>query len=674
MVQVLLFHAWSIGSPIGIDSFIMVSAFLMTSSFVRRSEAGRMPFFGERWANTFKRLLPPLVVVILATLAATFAFLPMTRWRETIVQAFASLTYWENWRLVHVAADYYADDHALASPFQHLWSMSMQGQVFILWPLIMTGCVLVSRRMSLKIRSVVLVAFAVLAGVSLLWLILAGPVDGSIYFDTRARIWQFAFGSAIAAAAPWLKLPPAWARAASSLGLIVLITFCLVSIGSYPGPMAIIPMLSVSAILLYAHVDPSRGVGHALSRRPLPAIGDISYAVYLIHWPIFVFYLAAVERERLGFAEGIVLIAASLALAWVLTALVDKLIQSWAWANASTQRKYAVAGLSLLIGLLPVGAAWAYMKAIGNAQAAAEEVFEVEGGIPLRGPGSDNHPGARALFDDSLQLPFTLGPIPGEATTTNGWAAFGESCRPWVTQNVPIGTNGSCSSWGDPDEAEVTVLVAGNSHAQQLILPMIEPMVSGRGWSGDAIFRGCLFTDPAELEGDCMEIAQSIFEYTENVLVPDYVFVTVTRTREDDGGEALVPGIETLIRRLTDQDITVIGVRDNPRSDVNLFECSRERDPEKLFDGCILEQDTILSSRDLVAGLHDIPGFHYVDMTDALCIDGECPTIIGNMFVYMDTNHLNAVYATTMAPYFVERFDDAIGGVVKAEADTAIDS
>ena len=61
-------------------------------------------------------------------------------------------------------------------------------------------------------------------------------------------------------------------------------------------------------------------------------------------------------------------------------------------------------------------------------------------------------------------------------------------------------------------------------------------------------------------------------------------------------------------------------------------------------------------------------------MTDALCIDGECPTIIGNMFVYMDTNHLNAVYATTMAPYFVERFDDAIGGVVKAEADTAIDS
>ena len=54
MAQVLLFHAWDVGSPIGVDAFIMVSAYLMTSSFVRRSENGKMPFFIERWGNTFR--------------------------------------------------------------------------------------------------------------------------------------------------------------------------------------------------------------------------------------------------------------------------------------------------------------------------------------------------------------------------------------------------------------------------------------------------------------------------------------------------------------------------------------------------------------------------------------------------------------------------------------------
>lgn len=89
MLQVLFYHAWTIGSPIGVDSFIMISAFLMTSSFVRRSERGAMPNFLERWAHTFKRLLPPLTLVILTTLGAVFFLFSATRWKEMVTQAFA---------------------------------------------------------------------------------------------------------------------------------------------------------------------------------------------------------------------------------------------------------------------------------------------------------------------------------------------------------------------------------------------------------------------------------------------------------------------------------------------------------------------------------------------------------------------------------------------------------
>ncbi|WP_420812737.1 hypothetical protein, partial [Propionibacterium ruminifibrarum] len=95
--------AWTVGSPIGVDAFIMISAYLMTSSFVRRTERGRMPFFAERWVNTFKRLLPPLVATVLVTVAVSMVVLPRTRWGELITQGIASVTYWQNWRLAVVS-------------------------------------------------------------------------------------------------------------------------------------------------------------------------------------------------------------------------------------------------------------------------------------------------------------------------------------------------------------------------------------------------------------------------------------------------------------------------------------------------------------------------------------------------------------------------------------------
>ena len=188
MIQVLGFHAWRIGSPIGVDAFIMISAYLMTGAFVRRAEAGRTPWVIERWLRTFKRLMPPLVVTVLITVAASLLILPRNRWIEVLVQGAASVTYWQNWRLAAVSADYFADNHAVSSPLQHLWSMSMQGQVFLLWPVLMAVCAGLASRMHLSVRRVVAVAFAVLAAVSLIWLMTSAPANGSVYFDTRARI------------------------------------------------------------------------------------------------------------------------------------------------------------------------------------------------------------------------------------------------------------------------------------------------------------------------------------------------------------------------------------------------------------------------------------------------------------------------------------------------------
>lgn len=683
MAQVLLFHAWTIGSPIGVDSFIMISAYLMTSSFLRRSENGKMPRFLERWGNTFKRLLPPLVVTVLVTLGASLMILPVDRWKETTVQAFASITYWENWRLVEVAANYYANDSALSSPLQHLWSMSMQGQIFLLWPLLMTLCVLAARRMNMSIRGTVAVAFGVLTVASLVWLLVFAPSDGSVYFDTRARIWEFAFGSMVAAVAPWLRLPKRYAPFIVTTAFVTLVVYCVVSIGTYPGPMAIVPMASVSALLLYLPDTSETLVALVLGSAPLVALGNISYAVYLVHWPIFVLYLVDVNRPSLGFVEGIALIALSIAVAWVLTALVDDPLGKLPWANASTIHKYIVVVVSLLVGVVPVALVYGW---IGRQEALAADVAgfsavedsanttegsvdleEVLHAIPLTGPGSDGYPGARVLLGNA-SVPLGVDPIPSPFTRKE-WAVFPEECSSWVKSNFDFGKNSFCNRYAGSSSATERALIVGNSHAQQLFVPQIQPILMGLDWSAEAILKGaCTFGWPAAYEGECVEHNQKVLDYIA-FDPPDYVFLVATKTTTDSPGEQLVPGVVELAEVLTEQGIQVIALRDNPRSEQNLYECSQDVATEAPWGGCLLPRNQHLAEDDIMLPLSEVGGVHVIDMSDAFCVEGMCPTIIGNVYVYLDDNHVTVPYSKTIAPYFSERVLSSLGMLLSPSED-----
>lgn len=650
MVQVLLFHAWHVGSPIGVDAFIMISAFLMASSFIRRSEVGRMPFFLERWANTFKRLLPPLVVVVLGTLVASYQFLPQWRWREILTQALASVTYWQNWRLVEVSADYYAGDHSSASPLQHLWSMSMQGQVFLLWPLLMTACVLLARALRLRIRPVAFVAFMALTASSLLWLLLASPGGDGVYFDTRARIWEFAFGSAMAVAGVWLRARIPASRILGWVGLGVLVLYSLVSIGTYPGPMAAVPMLAVSLVLLFPASGARGGVASFLSWRPLVALGDISYAVYLIHWPVFVIFLNVTGRERLGVFEGLLLIVASLAAAWLLTKLVDDPVRNWAWANRTAPRKFLVVLVSLAVAVVPIMGATTYLDRARQASMIAES-----------GIGSDDFPGARVLLGDA-PLGFTHEVAPDPLTLDAEWASFPDTCDPRGVELFDVEErNSSCGVLGDPASAAARVLIAGDSHTEQVILPQVEPLLTFWNWSGEAVLQGaCSWGMPEAYEDGCAQRNADLLTYVDETQ-PDYVFLIVTAAAADSPEETLRPGVEELIRHLTERGIEVIGVRDNIRSEENLYECSADRELDEPYGGCLLQRARFLPDHDPAEELQDIDGFHLIDMTDAYCTDEVCPTIIGNVFVYMDANHLTKAYSSTVAPFFAARVEEALG-------------
>ncbi|MEV8143918.1 acyltransferase [Specibacter sp. NPDC078709] len=136
VLMVVTYHVWFGRISGGVDIFLLISSFLLTGQFTRKLESGRAPELFKYWSHLFKRLLPMIVLTLLATLIGVYLLLPQTVWISMFGQTWASLLYYQNWCLAAESVDYYATDHSAASPLQHLWSPSIQGQIFILWPLI----------------------------------------------------------------------------------------------------------------------------------------------------------------------------------------------------------------------------------------------------------------------------------------------------------------------------------------------------------------------------------------------------------------------------------------------------------------------------------------------------------------------------------------------------------
>jgi len=496
----------------------------------------------------------------------------------------------------------------------------------------------------------VAVAFTALAAVSLAWLMTSAPADGSVYFDTRARIWEFALGSAIAAAAPALRPRSAWIRwLVSWLGLGTLLLFCLVSIGTYPGPMAAVPMSAVAAILLCG-TEPKLGtVSRLLSWRPLVALGDRSYAVYLLHWPLFVLYLTATQQQTFDLQTGAVLILASLVAAAAMTRCVDRPAQVFPRSGRRLGVQAAMVTVSLVAGGIPLGVAGgaiAYQRHMEISQ-------QVQAGI------DPDHPGALAVLNGQAS-DWTKPPVPGPLSVTTEWATLaGVKCADDLAARIDS-ENSSCRRLPAVSDTALKAVVVGDSHAAQNIIPTVRLLHETDDWDITAYLKGgCAFGLPEYYKDSCRERNDVVLEQLERN-PPDVVVLQTTETSKDSSIELLRPGIKKLVEQLTEEGITVIGFRDNPRSEKSLYECANAVGPQTLVGGCVFPKENAMAAEDPAKFLEENPLFHQIDASDMLCPDGVCGTIIGDVFVYMDDNHISSTYSRTMAPELAARIEGAM--------------
>ncbi len=208
VLLVVVYHVWLDRVSGGVDVFFVISGFLITGQLYRASMRGRIEF-RRMWGRMLTRLLPAALTVLAVVMAVAVVVLPEHRWMQTAREVVASALFFENWQLVANSADYFAQ-HSSASVFQHFWSLAIQGQFYLVWPLLVALVVLVARRAGRTLRRSLVVALAVVFALSLAYSIwLTASNQPLAYFHSATRVWEFALGGLTALVIDEVRVPRA---------------------------------------------------------------------------------------------------------------------------------------------------------------------------------------------------------------------------------------------------------------------------------------------------------------------------------------------------------------------------------------------------------------------------------------------------------------------------------
>ncbi len=278
VIAVVLFHTWTAtftGGFIGVDVFFVISGFLITSLLLGEHDArGRidLPAF---WGRRVRRLVPAVVVLIVVCSLVAHAIGQGSA--LGFVDALGALTWTQNWVIIHVGGTTWALHHSITL-FDHLWSLAVEEQFYLVWPIVLVGLLRVIPRRWMRIAAVL-----VLIALSATSMGLAGATVG--YFRSDARAFELLGGAVLAM---WGWRPTARAAgvlAVMGLGLIVVITFTSSPTDGWLYPWGLLASTIVFAGLVAATTRPPRWMSAVLGR-PAQAIGRVSYGIYLWHIPV----------------------------------------------------------------------------------------------------------------------------------------------------------------------------------------------------------------------------------------------------------------------------------------------------------------------------------------------------------------------------------------------------
>ncbi|WP_347756269.1 acyltransferase family protein [Agrococcus sp. ProA11] len=637
LLMVAAFHIWFGRVSGGVDVFLLVSAYLLTRSLVSAAEQGRGVSLVRYILRKFARLLPAAAAATLLSLAGALLVLSQRSWEDLAQQALAAITYTMNFWLQGNAVDYLAQARSTASVFQHFWSLSVQGQMFILWPIVH---VLVALLFRARVRQALLIVFLVIGLASFAWSVISVAQDQRLaYFDTWGRLWEFAAGSVFALIAPSLRLSTRVKQWMGWVGLAaVLATGWLLPVESaFPGVAALWPVLAAGLVLVAADSPRQPGDhGNALLRHPvLEQSGKYMYALYLTHWPALVLFAAATGIERPNPLQGLGIIAVSAVASVLIYHFVEHPVARFTRTGRTVAlRQIAAIVVSIALVLASVVAVRVQLDRAADAQAGALSGLD----LTVMGANADPDREFASVY-------------PGEALTASFAKEPGQPCADDDPYNAGI-----CRDWGQLESPERSIVIVGSSHSTAMSPMLMETVEQHPTWHVRTFTSpGCYFHWPAENAwpddvGGCSNTWKVANAYILD-RSPDMVF-TIASLTHTDGTEDLFGGsFPAWVEYLHERTGTlVVGLRDNPRTDFNPLECA-EREG---FDSAACSFSADLSVPGLAGyatSIHEAGGV-FIDLNDHICPDGVCTPALGGIVTYVDNSHIGEHFAASLARLF----------------------
>lgn len=300
------------GGFIGVDIFLVISGYLITGLLLNDLKRGRFSLktFYER---RIRRILPAMLAMIAVILAVAPFLLYPPELRVTMLTAVASLASAANLYLLTTAGYFEAD--AATQPLLHMWSLGVEEQFYLFFPLFILAC---SKRPGLLRWGIAGLAAASFAA-CVAWSFMQRE---AAYYLPLTRAWELLAG-ALLVVFPLPRLPR-WLREAGALAALGLMAVALFKIHSgmaFPGYVALAPCLAAAALIAIGGNGGSL-VSRLLAVRPMVFVGKISYSLYLWHWPVFVTFRLVCGRQP-SFTEAVALAATAIALAWLFLRYVE---------------------------------------------------------------------------------------------------------------------------------------------------------------------------------------------------------------------------------------------------------------------------------------------------------------------------------------------------------------